>query len=172
MTGDPPPVQERVRFWLIPVLAVGVGAAAFAGIASERVPGPSPWPLLSLYYMFLGIDMAEPMPRWPLILGYSGAFLLWALVLVSIPPVRIGLFYLVAIGLLTCANIGWVGAFGAGDLQTLFAVLNGIMIPLVLLIIGFKLRGGQRPNSTLVHGGFLFAWIAYGAFPLLPGVFD
>lgn len=160
-----------VRPWLIPILTAGIFVAAWAGIASERVPSLSPWPMLSFLYMLTGMDMAEPMPRWPLMLGYSGAFLIWVL-MVSVPPMRIGLYYLSVIAVLTVANIGWIGAFGARDLTTLIALLAGVLIPLVLLIVGHKLRGRENPNRVLVHGGLFFAWIAYGAFPVLSGAFD
>ena len=160
--------KERGPIWLPILLTLCVGATAWAGIASEAVPGVSPWPTLSVYYMLTGLDMPEPMPLWPLLLLYSSAFLTWAFVKSCNPPIRLTRLYLSMICVLTLANLAWILAFGGADPSTLLAIPIGFLAPLALLITGIVRRRSLRAKGVIVHGGLLFMWLAYGAFPTLP----
>lgn len=138
--------RERVRIWLLLFLTILVGAASYLGVPFRDYPiGVSPLPYLSMLYLITGIYESEPLPAWPLLADYCGFFLFWIITLISFSPVRLNFTFFGPISLLCLANVAWIIGYGAADVPT---------------------------RAAVVTSALMFAWFAYGAFPLLPGVWD
>lgn len=138
--------RERVRIWLLLLLTILVGASSYLGVPFRDYPiGVSPFPYLSMLYL---------------------------ITLINFSPVRLNFTFFGPISLLCLANVAWIIGYGEADVQTLAAVLTSALMPLILLSAGILLRPRLRANGIVILHGLMFAWFAYGAFPLLPGVWN
>lgn len=153
--------EDRLRVWLLLLLAVFVYVAGWIGIVLGLLPS---YPISLHAELVLNASWDQG----GVVLIYLGilpvAFVLWGLSLIPVPP-RLTTPYLAAIGLLALLNLIWILLTGGADLRTFLGMAIGVLVPVLLLGAGMALRQPLRAGGVLVHGALSFAWFGIGAFP-------